>query len=86
MRVKHTQDLRDFLGRRRIEWQSQVNHTAMWLPLAKDEITEVSIVRDQNSVFSDCQWQDIPIREGRWVLSGNRGNVVSERDQGTTDA
>jgi len=76
MRHKEGCQTRNFLIGSRVGREAEVDDSRMGMSLAKDQITEVPIVGDENSTFGNRDGQDFLIGQTRRMILANSGGIV----------
>ena len=86
MRRQQAIETGDLLISGRIEWEPEVDHTSVRLSLSKDQVTEVTIVGDQDSALGDGDGQDFVVWQSGWVVLADSGRVISTADEKRSDS
>lgn len=58
--------------------EAQVDHAHVRASFPDDEITEVTIVGDQDAILGICDPQDFDIGQPRWMLTSDSNRIVAE--------
>ena len=66
--------------------EPEVEDPGVWLPLAEDELTEVTIECDQNALIANGDGQDLRIVQGWSVVGGDKRNIVATTSKVGSDA
>jgi hypothetical protein len=58
--------------------EAQIDYASVGVPVAKDELTEVSIVGNQCPPLAEGDGEDLLVFQARWIINRNRGDVMSQ--------
>ena len=66
--------------------QPEVDHSRVGEPESYDQLTEVAVGRDENTIVAESELEDIPIRRRLGVVLGHRRDVMAKVNEVATEA